>query len=166
MVIIWLSNQTSNSGVNSQKYALSQQTLLYDVIWPAPVVFDNCYLLALVSHTSWKLIKCHFNFIIATHLVTLLTAGYNYHGTERMYSGVDGRELEADIFVGVVYYQRLRHMVSDKFQVRAAQTFLENMSCKILFSRQNVTQFSSLIIHFDWTKGVFSARKCIIYICK
>jgi len=52
--------------------------------------------------------------------VTLLTAGYNYYGTERMYSGVDGRELEADIFVGVVYYQRLRHMVSDKFQVRSS----------------------------------------------
>ena len=34
-----------------------------------------------------------------------------------LYSGVDGRELEADIFIGVVYYQRLRHMVSDKFQV-------------------------------------------------
>ena len=31
---------------------------------------------------------------------------------------MDGREFEADIFFGVVYYQRLRHMVSDKFQVR------------------------------------------------
>ncbi|XP_070550165.1 DNA-directed RNA polymerase I subunit RPA2-like [Ptychodera flava] len=48
----------------------------------------------------------------------LKEAGYNYYGNERMYSGVDGRELEADIFVGVVYYQRLRHMVEDKFQVR------------------------------------------------
>ncbi|KAK3108488.1 hypothetical protein FSP39_008990 [Pinctada imbricata] len=48
----------------------------------------------------------------------LTKAGYNYFGTERMYSGVNGRELEADIFIGVVYYQRLRHMVSDKFQVR------------------------------------------------
>ena len=36
-----------------------------------------------------------------------------------MYSGVDGRELHAEIFIGVVYYQRLRHMVSDKSQVRS-----------------------------------------------
>ncbi|XP_026539934.1 DNA-directed RNA polymerase I subunit RPA2 [Notechis scutatus] len=48
----------------------------------------------------------------------LKAAGYNYYGTERMYSGVSGIELEADIFIGLVYYQRLRHMVSDKFQVR------------------------------------------------
>lgn len=41
-------------------------------------------------------------------------AGYNYHGTERMYSGITGEEFDADIFIGVVYYQRLRHMVSDK----------------------------------------------------
>jgi len=46
-----------------------------------------------------------------------ISAGYNYYGTERMYSGIDGKEFEADIFIGVVYYQRLRHMVSDKFQV-------------------------------------------------
>ncbi|KAG8550318.1 hypothetical protein GDO81_026649 [Engystomops pustulosus] len=48
----------------------------------------------------------------------LKEAGYNYYGTERLYSGISGVELEADIFIGVVYYQRLRHMVSDKFQVR------------------------------------------------
>ncbi|CAL8147571.1 unnamed protein product [Orchesella dallaii] len=45
--------------------------------------------------------------------------GYNYYGTERLYSGTDGRELTADIFFGIVYYQRLRHMVSEKWQVRA-----------------------------------------------
>uniref|UniRef100_A0A3Q3GCL8 DNA-directed RNA polymerase subunit beta n=1 Tax=Kryptolebias marmoratus TaxID=37003 RepID=A0A3Q3GCL8_KRYMA len=48
----------------------------------------------------------------------LRSGGYNYYGTERLYSGLSGQELEADIFIGVVYYQRLRHMVSDKFQVR------------------------------------------------
>ncbi|XP_015599318.1 DNA-directed RNA polymerase I subunit RPA2 [Cephus cinctus] len=45
--------------------------------------------------------------------------GYNYYGTEKMYSGLDGREMKADIFFGVVHYQRLRHMVSDKWQVRS-----------------------------------------------
>ena len=34
-----------------------------------------------------------------------------------MISGVTGEEFKADIFIGLVYYQRLRHMVSDKFQV-------------------------------------------------
>nr|XP_019540879.2 DNA-directed RNA polymerase I subunit RPA2 [Aedes albopictus] len=49
----------------------------------------------------------------------LEASGYNYYGTERMYSGVDGREMKADIFFGIVHYQRLRHMVSDKWQVRS-----------------------------------------------
>jgi len=48
----------------------------------------------------------------------LMKAGYNYHGNEPMYSGITGEELHADIYVGLVYYQRLRHMVNDKFQVR------------------------------------------------
>ncbi|GME74390.1 unnamed protein product [[Candida] boidinii] len=49
----------------------------------------------------------------------LKSAGYNYHGNEPMYSGATGEELRADIYIGVVYYQRLRHMVNDKFQVRS-----------------------------------------------
>ncbi|CUM64158.1 uncharacterized protein PRCAT00001750001 [Priceomyces carsonii] len=49
----------------------------------------------------------------------LRKAGYNYHGNEPMYSGVTGEELRADIYIGCVYYQRLRHMVNDKFQVRS-----------------------------------------------
>jgi len=48
----------------------------------------------------------------------LRTAGYNFYGNEPMYSGITGKEFAADIYLGVVYYQRLRHMVSDKFQVR------------------------------------------------
>lgn len=49
----------------------------------------------------------------------LQEGGYNYYGTERVYSGIDGREMTADIFLGVVHYQRLRHMVSDKWQCRS-----------------------------------------------
>lgn len=48
----------------------------------------------------------------------LMKAGYNYHGNEPMYSGITGEEFHADIYLGVVYYQRLRHMVNDKYQVR------------------------------------------------
>lgn len=48
----------------------------------------------------------------------LMKAGYNYYGNEPMYSGITGEELHADIYIGLVYYQRLRHMVNDKFQVR------------------------------------------------
>ncbi|KAI4247523.1 MAG: hypothetical protein L6R40_001471 [Gallowayella cf. fulva] len=48
----------------------------------------------------------------------LRAAGYNYYGNEPMYSGVTGGEFAADIYMGVVFYQRLRHMVNDKYQVR------------------------------------------------
>jgi DNA-directed RNA polymerase I subunit RPA2 len=48
----------------------------------------------------------------------LMKAGYNFYGNEPMYSGISGEELAAHVYVGVVYYQRLRHMVNDKFQVR------------------------------------------------
>ena len=49
----------------------------------------------------------------------LTKLGYNYYGSERMYSGIFGNEMTADIYLGVVYYQRLRHMVSDKYQARS-----------------------------------------------
>ncbi|TBU15422.1 subunit beta of DNA-directed RNA polymerase [Hamiltosporidium tvaerminnensis] len=49
----------------------------------------------------------------------LVKYGYNYYGTECMYSGISGRMFKSDVYTGVVYYQRLRHMVSDKYQVRS-----------------------------------------------
>lgn len=49
----------------------------------------------------------------------LLNAGFNYYGNETMYSGVNGTQLKVDIFLGLVYYQRLRHMVHDKSQARS-----------------------------------------------
>lgn len=47
----------------------------------------------------------------------LEAAGFAKYGQETMISGVTGEEMPCDIYIGVVYYQRLRHMVSDKFQV-------------------------------------------------
>lgn len=56
----------------------------------------------------------------------LLSKGFNYHGLEVLYSGVFGTELTCEIFIGPVYYQRLRHMVSDKFQVRLVLSNISN----------------------------------------
>jgi len=58
--------------------------------------------------------------------------GFNYHGLEVLYSGVYGTELTCEIFIGPVYYQRLRHMVSDKFQVNK---FTALTSYKIISKR-------------------------------
>lgn len=50
----------------------------------------------------------------------LRRCGFNYYGNEPMYSGITGTEFRTDIFIGAVYYQRLRHMVNDKYQVRTS----------------------------------------------
>lgn len=49
----------------------------------------------------------------------LQSHGFNYHGNEVMYSGISGTQLKVDIYIGLVYYQRLRHMVHDKSQARS-----------------------------------------------
>jgi DNA-directed RNA polymerase subunit B len=49
----------------------------------------------------------------------LLKLGLDYNGREVFYNGVSGKKLEADVFTGVVYYQKLHHMVADKMHARA-----------------------------------------------
>jgi DNA-directed RNA polymerase II subunit RPB2 len=45
--------------------------------------------------------------------------GYQKRGWEVMYNGHTGRMLEAQVFFGPTYYQRLKHMVDDKIHSRA-----------------------------------------------
>ncbi|EFN82912.1 DNA-directed RNA polymerase III subunit RPC2 [Harpegnathos saltator] len=45
--------------------------------------------------------------------------GYNYLGKDCFYSGITGEPMEAYIYTGTVYYQRLKHMVQDKIHARA-----------------------------------------------
>lgn len=47
----------------------------------------------------------------------LRQVGIQYFGSEILYSGYSGEPLEIDIYTGIVHYQRLRHMVTDKFQI-------------------------------------------------
>ncbi len=49
----------------------------------------------------------------------LAQEGYQQRGNEVLYNGFTGRKLEAQIFIGPTYYQRLKHMVDDKIHSRA-----------------------------------------------
>jgi DNA-directed RNA polymerase II subunit RPB2 len=45
--------------------------------------------------------------------------GFQSQGWETMYNGMTGEMMEAKIFIGPTYYQRLKHMVDDKMHARA-----------------------------------------------
>ncbi|CAK8685076.1 unnamed protein product [Clavelina lepadiformis] len=49
----------------------------------------------------------------------LVDHGYNFAGKDCLTSGITGESLEAYIYQGPVYYQKLKHMVLDKMHARA-----------------------------------------------
>ncbi len=49
----------------------------------------------------------------------LLDNGFESAGCESLYSGVTGERIDAEIFVGVAYYQKLHHMTTDKVYARS-----------------------------------------------
>ncbi|KAJ4966765.1 hypothetical protein NE237_018614 [Protea cynaroides] len=50
---------------------------------------------------------------------TLVNHGFSYNGKDFIYSGITGCPLQAYIFMGPIYYQKLKHMVLDKMHARA-----------------------------------------------
>jgi DNA-directed RNA polymerase beta subunit/intein/homing endonuclease len=59
------------------------------------------------------------NLDIKTIINELQKLGYESHGNEVMYNGLTGEQMETSIFIGPVFYQRLKHMVADKQHSRA-----------------------------------------------
>jgi DNA-directed RNA polymerase subunit B' len=104
----------------------------------------------------------------------LLTLGFRENGTERMYNGITGEEFTANIYIGNMYYLKLKHMVANKMHARA--------SGKIqLLTRQPIEGRSAggglrlgemekdcLVAHGAslLLKERFDSDKTIVYICE
>jgi len=50
----------------------------------------------------------------------LLELGFREDGTETMYNGITGEEFKAKIYIGNMYYLKLKHMVANKLHSRAS----------------------------------------------
>ena len=59
------------------------------------------------------------NMDIQTISKELQKIGYESYGNEILYNGLTGDQLETSVFIGPVFYQRLKHMVSDKQHSRS-----------------------------------------------
>lgn len=59
------------------------------------------------------------NMDVATIAKELQNLGYESYGNELLYNGLTGEQLETSIYIGPVFYQRLKHMVTDKQHSRS-----------------------------------------------
>ncbi|MEW6070590.1 MAG: DNA-directed RNA polymerase subunit B, partial [Candidatus Thermoplasmatota archaeon] len=49
----------------------------------------------------------------------LVKQGFEYAGRECLYDGITGEAIETKVFIGLIYYQKLHHMVAGKIHARS-----------------------------------------------
>lgn len=59
--------------------------------------------------------------------------GYQRHGNEAMYQGHTGRPLNARVFIGPTFYQRLKHLVSTFIKHHAITHFIRSLILTYIF---------------------------------
>jgi DNA-directed RNA polymerase II subunit RPB2 len=55
----------------------------------------------------------------STYAPLLVKSGFNCTGNQILYNGMNGEQIQSDIYIGPTYYMRLKHMVKDKINYRA-----------------------------------------------
>ena len=100
--------------------------------------------------------------------------GFSYDGKEPMYHGITGKKLEAKIYIGNMYYLKLRYMVKNKIHARASGKVT-------LLTRQPIEgrarggalrlgemEQQALVAHGAslLLKERYDSDKTIVYICK
>jgi DNA-directed RNA polymerase II subunit RPB2 len=70
---------------------------------------DDCYATPFSEHSTN---------ILGTLQKRLRNCGFSSDGAECMYNGITGEPFKSKIFIGPVYYQRLKHLVGDKIHAR------------------------------------------------
>ncbi|SPN79743.1 DNA-directed RNA polymerase subunit RPB2 [Brazilian cedratvirus IHUMI] len=63
------------------------------------------------------------NFDIKAFEEALPQYGYERRGTEKLISGITGKALDCDIFIGPCWYMMLRHLVKGKMQIRSSALY-------------------------------------------
>jgi DNA-directed RNA polymerase II subunit RPB2 len=56
---------------------------------------------------------------VKTLKAILTSQGFEPYGSEVLYNGMTGEQMNVDVFMGPTYYQRMKHMVEDKINYRA-----------------------------------------------
>ncbi|XP_054715443.1 DNA-directed RNA polymerase I subunit RPA2-like [Uloborus diversus] len=100
--------------------------------------------------------------------------GFEYYGTEKLYSGTSGEVLEAEVFCGFVYCLRLHHLVEQKYQVRSIGPTEEHTQQPLYESRSGAIRVGEMEKDAILSHGsseliadrlLHNSDKCTAFIC-